>query len=112
MHSQELNRNCWLITTTVGRWLTEQNKLTRAFHQTAVETIQMCTDAPIEAFLIEFEGKYPALFDGYGRRYIKDKAKGFLSVEFVELSNSPRFSLSYTKNLTSAFSKVACRPIG
>jgi hypothetical protein len=86
MHPQELSRNCWLITTAVGRWLAQQDELTRALHQTAVETIQMCTDAPMEAFLIGFEGEYPVLFDSYGRRYIKDKAKGFLSVEFVELS--------------------------
>ena len=86
MHAQELSRDCWLITTAVGRWLTEQDELTRALHQTAVETIQMCTDAPMEAFLIGFEGEYPVLFNSYGRRYIKNKAKGFLSVEFVELS--------------------------
>ncbi len=86
MHPQELSRNCWLITTAVGRWLTQQDELTRALHQTAVETIQMCTDAPMEAFLIGFEGEYPVLFNSYGRRYIKNKAKGFLSVEFVELS--------------------------
>lgn len=86
MHSHELSRNCWLITQEVGRWLAQQDELTRALHQTAVETIQTCTDSPMEAFLIEFEAEYPLLLNNWGRKYIEEKAEGFLNLEFIELS--------------------------
>ena len=86
MHSQELSRNCWLILKTVGRWLAEQDELTRALHHVAVETIQMAGDAPMGAFLTEFEAQYPVLLDDYGRRHIESKADAFLSSEFAELS--------------------------
>lgn len=86
MHFQELSRNCWLIVTAVGRWLAEQDELTCALHQVAVETIQTVGDAPMGAFLTEFEAQYPVLFEDYGRRHIESKADAFLSSEFVELS--------------------------
>jgi hypothetical protein len=86
MHSQELSQNCCQITKTVGRWLAEQDELTSALHQVAVETIQMAGDAPMGAFLTTFEANYPLLFEDCGRRYIESKADAFLSSEFTELS--------------------------
>src|SRR5579862_2245924 len=85
-HSHALSRNCRLIMSTVSRWLAHQDDLVRALHHTAVETIQMCTDAPIDAFLIGFEAEHPRLFKTYGRECIKDEAQAFLSLEFTELS--------------------------
>ena len=55
--------------------MTEQDELTRALHQTAVETIQMCTDAPMEAFLIEFEAAYPVLFNTMAEDILKTKPR-------------------------------------
>ena len=86
MHHQELSRNCWLILNAVGRWLAEKDELTRALHQTAVETIQMAGCAPMGAFLIEIEAQYPLLFEDHGRTYLENKADAFLSSEFIELS--------------------------
>ena len=86
MDRQELNRYCWLITSTVERWLVNKDELTKALHATAVETIRIAPDVNLDAFLHIFKLHHSHLVERYGKKVIREEAKRFLSSDFSELS--------------------------
>jgi hypothetical protein len=86
MTTQEIMRNCWLIMRTAGRWLADQDELTRAIHQVTVEAVQDSTEATLDLVLFCFELDYPRIWKTYGKGKIERTAAAFLGSEFEPMS--------------------------
>ncbi len=82
LNQTELNGAGDEVFSTLTKWLSKQDDLTKAIHRTVIEIIQDFDDADVDVVMECLRIDYPELLDGYCECYVYARVRAFLRTEF------------------------------